>query len=165
MCTIAYHVKCLPQDGLCPECGTATARQDQVWGRAKLPVPCQRPTSVTVICWLLVISGICSALSGIVGLNNPMARELMSKSPIPISAQIAMLYVGSAICVACGSAMLRGCKWARTLYIGWSIIGFAIGFATSPMKLMLMPGLAFLALIVFFLTRPAAQQFFSGAQG
>src|SRR4051794_39364912 len=120
-----------------------------------------RPTSVTVISWILIVTGTISLITTTVMINNPMARELMAKSPIPIPLQFAMSYVGLLMTLVSGAAMLKGCNWARLLYVIWSICGFLISRLTSPMKFALIPGLFVFALIAFFLFRPKANQFFS----
>jgi hypothetical protein len=56
--------------------------------------------------------------------------------------------------------MLKGQNWARFLYVGWGIAGFLIGITTSPVKAALIPGVVFFLLIVFFLFRPKANEFF-----
>jgi hypothetical protein len=62
----------------------------------------RRPTSVTVIAWILLVTSALSLLGSIMALNNPMAQEMMAKSPIPIPLQYVILYVGLAIEILCG---------------------------------------------------------------
>ena len=93
----------------------------------------KRPTSVNVIAWILIVTSGISLISSTVSLNNPMAKELMAKSLMPIPLQYVMLYVGLLITIVAGIAMLKGQNWARFLYVVWSAIGFVIGIVTSPM--------------------------------
>ena len=88
----------------------------------------------------------------------------MSKSPIPIPMQYAITYIGSAIMLVSGIAMLKGCNWARLLYVIWSVIGFLVGIVTSPMKATLILGLVSFLIIVFFLFRPKANAYFSTSE-
>ncbi len=67
-----------------------------------------RPTSVTVIAWVLIVMGGISLISTTVMINNPMAHDLMSKSPMPIPVQYVMTYIGSLIMIISGIAMLGG---------------------------------------------------------
>jgi hypothetical protein len=120
-----------------------------------------RPTSITVISWILIVMGAISLISTTVMLNNPTVRELMGKNPIPIPLQFAISYAGLIIMIVSGSAMLKGFNWARLLYVIWSVVGFLVGIATSPVKLAMIPGLVIFLIIVFFLFRPAANAFFS----
>ena len=69
-----------------------------------------RPTSITVIAWILILLGGISLVTMTLVLNsgmidklmidNPAAGELMSKSPIPIPVQYAMIYAGLLIKLA-----------------------------------------------------------------
>ena len=94
-------------------------------------------------------------------INNPMAQELMAKSPIPVPLQYVMLYLGLAISILCAIFMLRAANWARLLYIGWSGIEFLVLLLTSPVKPMLIPGILMYAVFVFFLLRPKATAYFT----
>ncbi len=122
----------------------------------------KRPTSITVISWLLIVGGGISLTSNTLTLNNPMVQDLMSKNPMPISMQYTMLYVGLLITIVCGIAMLKRQNWARLLYVGWGIFGSLVGVATSPMKLMMIPGIIGFLIFVFFLFRPKANKYFKG---
>ena len=124
----------------------------------------ERPKSVTVVCWILIAMGGISLVTSTFSFNNPVAQELMSKSLIPISIQYIMMFVGLLITLVCGIAMLKGQNWARLLYIGWSIIGFTIGIATSPMKAMMIPGIFIFIILAFFLFRPKANEYFKAIE-
>jgi len=121
----------------------------------------QRPTSVTVIAWIIIVLSGISLISSTFSLNNPLARELMAKSLLPISVQFAMLYFGLLLSIAAGIWMLKGQNWARLLYVIWSIIGLVVGLITSPIKVAMIPGLVFFIIITFFLFRPVANEYFS----
>jgi hypothetical protein len=121
-----------------------------------------RPTSITVISWILIVVGAISLITTTVTLNNPMAKELMARSPIPLPVQCAILYVGLVVIIISGVAMLKSLNWGRLLYVIWSAAGFVINFATAPMKIAIIPGFLLYIVVVFFLFRPKANQFFAG---
>jgi hypothetical protein len=121
-----------------------------------------RPTSVTVISWILIVVGVISLITTTAALNNPMAKELMARSSIPLPVQYAMLYVGLLVTIISGVAMLKALNWGRLLYVIWSAAGFVISFATSPMKIAIIPGFLLYLVVVFFLFRSKANQFFAG---
>ena len=123
----------------------------------------KRPTSITVIAWILIVTGGVSLITSSISLNSPMIKEIMSRSPIPIPVQYAMMYIGLLVSIVSGIGMLKKQNWARFLYVIWGAIGFLIGLFTSPMKMALIPGLLFFAIIVFFLFRPGANEYFSEA--
>lgn len=75
-----------------------------------------------------------------------------------------MMYAGLLITLACGIAMLKRQNWARLLYVGWSITGFIIGIATSPMKAMMIPGIIIFFIFAFFLFRPKANEYFKATE-
>lgn len=120
----------------------------------------ERPKSITVIAWFLIVTGAISIFTSLTGLNNPMVKELMAKSPLPISLQYIMLFVGLAVTITSGIGMLKGQGWARFLYVVWGVSGFLVGLVTSPMKVAMIPGLVVFAIMTFFLYRPASNQYF-----
>ena len=79
---------------------------------------------------------------------------------MPIPLQYTINFIGLSIMIISGIAMLKGFNWARLLYVTWSILGIIIAFFTSPMKAILLPGLVFLAIVIFFLFRPIANEYF-----
>jgi hypothetical protein len=119
-----------------------------------------RPTSITVVSWILIVIGLVSLVASTASLDNPMTKELMSRSPIPIPLQYIMMYFGLLAQIASGFAMLKRKNWGRLLYPIWGAIGLVIGLITSPIKLMLIPGVVFFAVVVFFLFRPNANEYF-----
>ncbi|MDD2708276.1 MAG: hypothetical protein PHV34_09725 [Verrucomicrobiae bacterium] len=121
----------------------------------------KQPVSVTVIAWVLIASNAISLIASPLTLNNPVARDLMSRSPIPLSVQYGMLYFGMTLILVSGIAMLKGRNWGRLLYVIWSAFGFLIGVMTSPIKTALIPGTIIYLVIVFFLFCPKANRYFS----
>ena len=121
----------------------------------------KRPSSISVIVWILIVTSGISVITSTVNLNNRMVEELMGKSLLPIPLQYSMLYVGLLITIVAGIAMLKGQNWARFLYVAWTALGFVIGVVTSSMKTAMIPGLVVFSVITFFLFRPKANQYFS----
>lgn len=68
----------------------------------------KRPTSITVIAWILIVMSGISLITSTISLNNPMAKELMGRSLIPIPIQYAMMYVGLLI-----TLIFRNCNAQR----------------------------------------------------
>ncbi len=125
-----------------------------------------RPTSLTVVCWILIVLGPLAILPLLMGTtHDPHVVELMNKSPFPISVQYAMMWLGALVTSSSGVLMLYRQNWARLVYVGWNILGIIIGLTTSPIKMMLLPGILVFAVIVFFLFRPAANAYFAGVSG
>jgi len=125
-----------------------------------------RPQSLTVVCWILIVLGLLAIVPVFIGtMHDPNVIELMNKSPLPISVQYAMMWLGALITSGSGVMMLYRQNWARFLYIGWIIIGIIIGLITSPFKIMLLPSIVINAIIAFFLFRPAANAYFAREAG
>ena len=124
-----------------------------------------RPTSITVIAWILIarggISVITTTLMIDTVMNDPAARELLNKSPVPIPVQYAMTYVGLLAMLVSGVAMLKGQNWGRWLYVVGTALGFLIGILTSPIKEAMIPGFVVFVVVTFFLFRPKANKYFS----
>ena len=125
-----------------------------------------RPTSLTVVSWILIVLGPLAILPLFMGtMHDPHVVELMNKSPFPISVQYALMWLGALVTSGSGVLMLYRQSWARPVYVGWNILGIIIGLTTSPIKMMLLPGILVFAVIAFFLFRPAANAYFAGVSG
>jgi hypothetical protein len=127
-----------------------------------------RPTSITVIAWILILMGGISLITTTLMIDkvmdNPAARELISKNPIPVPVQYAVTYVGLLIMLVSGVAMLKGQNWGRWLYVVGTAVGFLIGIITSPLKEAMIPGFVVFVVLTFFLFRPKANNYFSDAE-
>lgn len=119
-----------------------------------------RPKSITVVSWILILTGLISIVSSTVSLDNPITKDLMSRSIIPLQLQYIMMYFGLLVQLTCGAAMLKGRNWGRIFYIAWGSIGLVIALFTSPVKIMLIPGVVFFAVVVFLLCRPRSNEYF-----
>jgi len=123
----------------------------------------QRPTSLTIIGWLLIIFAAFGLISQITMQDNPVAQQLLAESPMPAWFHMALGVVGAAVSAACGYGVLKGLNWSRYLYIGWSVLGLFIGLLTTPFTSIYLISVIFLALFAFFLFRPAANAWFTGS--
>ena len=129
----------------------------------------ERPQSVTVICWILIVLNALAVLPSTFSIfmvgRKPEIRHIMEQSPIPIPVQFVIAFVGIAIVLSSAIAMLNGCNWGRWLYVIWNIIGTVIGLVTSPFRLMMIPGVLIFVIITIFLFRTAANQYFGATEG
>jgi len=122
-----------------------------------------RPKSVAFVSWFLIGTGAVSVITTLATWNNQLREELMAKSALPPSVQIAMQATGLLVMIVCGVSMLRGKHWARTTYVAWNVVGLLVGLVTSPFKMMLIPGAVFFLIVTYLLYRPPANAFFAGA--
>ena len=123
----------------------------------------QRPLSLTIIAWFLIVTAVISVFSSLSMGSNPMTAKLLAQSPLPISAHIAFALVGALVTLVSGYGILKGYDWSRWLYIGWSVIGFVFSFVTVRIISIIVLGIFFFLVIAFFLFRPAANRWFERA--
>jgi hypothetical protein len=121
----------------------------------------KRPVVVTVIAWYLMVTCGFGALMIPFTLRNPLAQDLMAKNPLPIWFQYTHMAVGLAIGIGAGFFMLKGKRWARSLYISWTALSLVLGAVTSPFKLALIPGVVVFAVTVVLLFLPIVKPFFA----
>jgi hypothetical protein len=119
-----------------------------------------RPLSVTIIGWLLVVSAGFSLFGLLTLSSNPLAQSIIQQTGIPLAAHMALSVVGIVVTLISGYGVLKGFDWARLLYVGYSVLGLVIGLAISPYPSATLIGLVFLAVVAFFLFRPAANAWF-----
>ena len=97
--------------------------------------------------------------------NNPIMQSAMASNLLPVSAMLVFGLSGATITIICGVALLKRQNWARFLYVGWSLAGAIFGIVTTTYSFALyIPSLALLLVIVYFLFRPAATQYFTGKE-
>jgi len=123
----------------------------------------KRPVSITVISWYLIVSAILLVLFYSFALSMTI-DDMKQSSTIPVSIQFPMLYAGLLMTLVSGIAMLKGQNWARLLYVIWCGILVILALATSPNKSEMVTTIVFWLIIVFFLFRPKANEYFSSTE-
>lgn len=119
-----------------------------------------RPTSVTIIAWILIALGVFGLVSVPLNMGNPMARELLSASPLSYEMHMTISAISSLVSIVCGYFILKGRDWARVLYIAVNAVGILVALLTSPMKSPVLISVVLLGVIAFFLFRGPANAFF-----
>ncbi|MFL9887750.1 hypothetical protein PQR66_32330 [Paraburkholderia agricolaris] len=124
--------------------------------------PMKRPTSLTVLGWLLIILDAGNFIYLPLSLRNPASIALLSQYRVPIGVTILVGLLVSALCFAAGIAILKGREWGRTLYLGASVAGFVISIATMPMDsgIALVPGILIFVVFCYLLYRRPANAYF-----
>src|SRR5438552_13993479 len=92
----------------------------------------ERPLSLTIIAWIIIVSGLFALYSALTIQNNPVAARMLAQSPLPASAHQAFAIVGCIVSLIVGYGILKGYPWSRRLYIGWGILSLAFSLATTP---------------------------------
>lgn len=124
----------------------------------------ERPRSVTIVSWFLIIASLISIVSTTLTLGNPDVVKMMELNAMPLTLQYILMAIGLAITIACGVLMLKGKRLGRTVYVGWTVISLIIGLFTAPAIAALIPGVIFFVVIAFFLFRPKANDYFAGSR-
>ncbi|MHB1766569.1 MAG: hypothetical protein ACYCUV_01810 [Phycisphaerae bacterium] len=127
-----------------------------------------RPTSITVICWLLIVVGAMAMIFIPLGLLYDHAtRTVMDQrlrvvagNLLPLSVEYAIGFTKVLVFITSGIAMLNGQKWARLLFTIMAAFDLLIHLTTAPVNTGLILGLIEYAVVVFFLFRPNANQYF-----
>ena len=121
----------------------------------------ERPTSITVISWILIVLGALGLLVAAMMSNNPDVMEQMAKSKLGAGTQQMIGVVSSVISIVSGYGMLQGKNWARLLYVISSVIGIAINFYAMPIGGAEYLAIGIFVILLFFLFRPAANAWFN----
>jgi hypothetical protein len=127
------------------------------WGRNEL----QRPISLTIIGWLLILFAVFGLIGQFAAQDNPVAQQVLAESPLPASVHMVVGIIGALVSFASGYGILKGLGWSRYLYVGWSIVALLFALATTPFTSVLLISVLIVAIIAFFLFRPAANAWFA----
>jgi len=131
-----------------------------------------RPISVSIVAWLLILSGTIALVTMLVMIvevnaimtsNAVAAQELRAKALLPLEALAVILLLGTAIVPIAGIAMLNQKNWGRWLYVVGNPATTAVGIVSGGASATLIPSVIFFVVATFFLFRPIANAYFSGA--
>jgi hypothetical protein len=108
----------------------------------------KRPLSVTVLSWIYIVMG---TVGFIYHLKEFNLRDAFHDDTLWIE-------ILRILAVVAGIFMLKAANWARWLAIAWIAFHVAISFYNGWQQVVMHS--IFLALFVFFLTRPAVNVYF-----
>jgi hypothetical protein len=115
----------------------------------------KRPTSVTVIAWILIVM---SSFTLIALTMTPDNSQLI---PPPTPLEYALICAQPLATLIAGIAMLSGRNWARLLYVIPNSIGVVLLILRFPGQAGLIPGSVIFAVITIFLFLPKANEYFA----
>ena len=121
----------------------------------------KRPLSLTIIAAFLVLSAVIGLFSVMTMGSNAVAMQMIEQMGLSLQVQQALGILGCIIALACAYGIFKGLPWSRVLYVAWGLVSVAIGLATSPAMSFVLLTLVFVAVISFFLFRPAADRWFA----
>jgi hypothetical protein len=119
-----------------------------------------RPLSVTIVGWWLVVTSLFGVYSSATMHMNPEVVQIVSGSRVPLQAQEIFGVINGFVLAFCGVAVLKGISWARLAFLSWSLVGFLFGVLTFGFLLSVVFSGLSVGLVMFFLTRPRANDWF-----
>jgi len=122
-----------------------------------------RPLSVTIVGWWLIVTSLWGAYSSATIGSDPVSLHIAALSSVPVAVQQVFGVINGLVLALCGIAALKGYWWTRGLFLVWSVIGFIAGVAIIGVMLALLFSGLSVGLIMFFLSRPRANEWFSMA--
>jgi hypothetical protein len=121
----------------------------------------KRPLSLTIIGWCLAIS----VAFGIYGLfaiqSNAVAMQMIQRAGLSLAAHRTFTAISLVGTAACSYGVFKGLPWGRVLYVVLGVIGIAVGWWIMPIISVTAFNVLFYAVIVFFLFRPRANEWFA----
>lgn len=122
-----------------------------------------RPTSVTIIGWLLVLFGLIGALGSLALMDNssnPLLLNLLGAANLSLLETIVMGWISAMARLACGVGLLRRLNGARYLLVVYGIAALAYGAYASGTPLSVIPGGLVFTVLVTVLFLPNANAWF-----
>ena len=104
-----------------------------------------RPTSITVIAWIWIVTSALNALSLPISMLSSTGRKVMEaagQSPI-IMMLLTVLEI--AVTLSCAIALLKGLSWGRTLYLLYSLLALLLTMVLYRFQPLFLVGLQFRA--------------------
>lgn len=113
-----------------------------------------RPLSVTIIAWLFMIFGSIALLSGLLPFAGASLTQLIAEFKMHW-----MVHLSRLAQIISGLFMLRGHNWARWLLVVWVAFHIVVGALHGWIQLL--THVVIFSVILLFLFRPRANQYFA----
>ncbi|MEN3972236.1 hypothetical protein WJS89_06100 [Sphingomicrobium sp. XHP0235] len=119
-----------------------------------------RPTSLTVIGWILIVLGAWQIANIFLTQGTQTYQDALAASGQDPTVAMILNVVGGLVSVAAGWGALKGVDWTRLVYFGWMVLASVYALIVSPFTVLIIVGLVFPLVILFFLFRPAANRWY-----
>ena len=123
-----------------------------------------RPLSITVLAWFFIVGDIFMIVQFTLNVIDPRTREIIiTNSAFPLSLTCAIAYLTFSVQLIAGIAFLKARNWGRYLYLSWQFVTFSVTVVFEPTRLAhatTVISLFVMAIVVFLLFRPKANQYF-----
>ena len=120
----------------------------------------KRPTSITIIAWLLIALTVLGLIGAFTMGSNPAMAAALAQMKMSLAMYQGWIVLNSIVTLICAYGFLKGYPWSRVLYVVFGVIGLVVGFYTSPMKAAILISLVILVIFAFFLFRENANDWF-----
>ncbi|PAW79446.1 MAG: hypothetical protein B9S32_02585 [Verrucomicrobia bacterium Tous-C9LFEB] len=120
-----------------------------------------RPTSVSVVSWLLIASAVAQFILIDLARQNGKAT-LLAQTSLPVSTQYLVLFTSLGVTVLCGALLINGINLARFVYLAQGLALHGTILTSTSQPVLDLPGLIGFAIALFFLFRPQANAYFRG---
>jgi hypothetical protein len=137
-------------------CGEGLPRRRIDLKQRATPLMKARPLSITIVSWLFLMFGCIALLSGLLPFAGSNTDQLIAEFK-----QHWMVHLSRFATIVSGLFMLRGHNWARWLLVAW--IAFHIVLSAVHSWLQLLIHVLIFSVILFFLFRPRASEYFAGS--
>ena len=119
-----------------------------------------RPLSVTIISWLLIVVGLNTIFLTLLVMPTSPADKGYSLANLPSEIFYLLAFCSAGICLFSGVFMLGGANWTRYIFLAYG--GTCLGwiFIHTQDKGFLFPGVLAFAIVLFFLFKPGSREFF-----
>jgi len=125
----------------------------------------QRPESVTVIAWILIVFcgfGLMGCVVAWTMHDWPMMQPLVTLYRVPYPVILAAAATSMAIHMACAVAILLRQSWARHVYVVTAMLMTGFSAWVTPWPQFVLPSFIFPVVATMLLYRPLANRWFEG---
>ncbi|MET0320708.1 MAG: hypothetical protein ABW069_08315 [Duganella sp.] len=123
-----------------------------------------RPTSVTLVAWYAILAAAFNLFWLHLARDAPMLDETLAHTRLPIAGQYLLHYIGAAVGMAAGWAMLHGVDPARLVFIGWQALAWLIALIAAPDAGPVLRDACMLGAMCYGLFAPPANAYFMRAE-
>lgn len=121
-----------------------------------------RPISISVIAWLLIVSSVVQFMLVDLARHNAEVESFFLPGTLSHTTPFLWVYSAFALTALCGALILNGLNWGRFVYVAQAAAWNAAVLAMMPFRLIFIPGLLGFIAAVIVLFLPRANAYFKG---
>ncbi|WP_028314338.1 hypothetical protein [Desulfatibacillum aliphaticivorans] len=121
----------------------------------------RRPLSITIIAWTLIVIGLNIAFLTLLVMPTTPGLKEYTLANLPPELFYILAFASAGISLFSGMFMLGGANWTRYMCLAYGAVFLAWSFVALPGNGLLIPEMGVFAIILFFLFKPGARDFFA----